>query len=191
MRRSAKLLGRLCLMLLILPALGCGGPDPEPSPPCERKCQDGTALRALREIMKLVFNLTLQGNAAGPQDETTPCPSGGSARVSGEATSNAVQGAIEVQLSYELMQCAYLQRDDEPDENYDMTVTGTVSQQGTIAVQPTATMALTMSSDAVTFFGNVYDPPLPFEEPSCAVRMGQNGNHLSGTICDREAGTDL
>ncbi len=172
-------------------SVGCGGPDPEPSPPCERQCQDATALRSLREIMKLVFNLTLQGNDAGAQDETTPCPMGGSARVFGTATSNAVQGAIEVDLTYELMQCAYLQRDDEPPENYNMTVAGTVRQQGTIAVQPSATMALNMSSDTVAFVGTVYDPPIGFEEPACAVRMGQSGNQLSGTICDREAGTDL
>jgi hypothetical protein len=186
-----RTMGQMLLVLSAVPAIGCGGPDPEPSPPCERECQDATALRSLREIMKLVFNITLQGNAVGPQDETTACPSGGSAHVFGTATSNAVQGAIEVDLTYELFDCAYLQRDDEPEENYNMTVAGTVTQQGTIAVQPSATMALNMSSDAVSFSGNVYDPPLAFSEGSCPVRMGQNGNQLSGTICDREAGVDL
>lgn len=185
-RHSPPSKARLAVLLPLL--IACGGPDPEPSPPCEQKCQDGNALRSLRETMKLVFNLTLQGNPVGPQDETTPCPMGGSGRVFGEATANAIQGAIEVDLTYELTQCAYLQRDDDPHENYNMTLTGTVLQRGTIAVQPSVTTALNMSSDAVTFAGNVYDPPIEYSADACPVVMGQSGNNVSGTICEREAG---
>jgi hypothetical protein len=180
------------VVAFLLPLLvACSGPDPEPSPPCERKCQDANAMRALRETLKLVFNLTLQGNPVGPQDETTLCPMGGSGRVFGQATANAIQGAIEVDLTYELTQCAYLQRDEDPPENYDMTLTGTVLQQGTIAVQPSVTTALNMSSEAVTFSGNVYDPPIEYNEDACPVVLGQNGNHVSGTICEREAGVSF
>jgi hypothetical protein len=180
------------LIALVLPLLpACGGPDPEPSPPCEQRCQDANAMRALRETLKLIFNLTLQGNPVGAQDETTFCPMGGSGRVFGQATANAIQGAIEVDLTYELAQCAYLQRDDDPPENYNMTLTGTVLQQGTIAVQPSVTTALNMSSEAVTFSGNVYDPPLEYNEENCRVVMGQNGNRMSGTICEREAGVSF
>jgi hypothetical protein len=183
----------LVAMLFVLgpSAVACGGPDPEPSPPCEQECQDANALRALRETLKLVFNLTLQGNPVGAQDESTPCPTGGSARVFGQATANAIQGAIEVDLTYEFMDCAYLQRDEDPDENYNMTFAGSVLQQGTIAVQPSVTTALNMSSEALTLFGNVYDPPLEYREEACPVRIGQNGNQVSGTICGREAGVDL
>jgi hypothetical protein len=183
--------GPASLLVLALLASACGGPEPEPSPPCEQKCQDGAALRSLRETLKLVFNLTLQSNQVGAQDETTACPMGGSARVFGQATSNAIQGSNEVELTYELMQCAYLQRDDEPPENYNMTLSGTVLQEGTIAVQPSVTTALNMSSESLTFSGNVYDPPLDYHEEACPVRIGQNGNQVSGTICDREAGVDL
>ena len=176
---------------LLLLLLGCSGPDPEPSPPCEQKCQDGNALRALRETLKLAFNLTLQGNDVGAQDETTACPMGGAARVFGQATANAIQGAIEVDLTYQLMQCAYLQRDEDPPENYDMTLNGTVLQKGTIAVQPSVTTALNMSSEAMSFSGNVYDPPIEYQEDACSVVMGQNGNRVSGTICEREAGVNF
>ena len=180
------------MIAFVLPLLvACGGPDPEPSPPCEQKCQDAGAVRALRETLKLVFNLTLQGNPPGVQDESTPCPMGGSARVFGQATANAIQGAIEVDLTYELMQCAYMQRNDDPPENYSMTFEGTVLQHGTIAVQPSVTTALNMSSEALTLFGNVYDPPLEYQGEACAVRIGQNGNRVSGTICEREAGVSF
>jgi len=177
--------------LLSLLLVGCGGPDPEPSPPCEQKCQDGNALRALRETLKLVFNLTLQGNPVGPQDETTFCPMGGSGRVFGQATADAIQGSIEVDLTYELTQCAYLQRDEDPPENYNMTLTGTVVQKGTIAVQPSVTTALNMSSESMTFSGDVYDPPIAYNEEACAIVIGQSGNNVSGTICERQAGVSF
>ena len=93
-------------------------------------CEDGIALRSLRETMKLVYNITLQGNPVGDQDESTPCPLGGRARVFGTATSNPVHGATEVELTYELEGCHYLEIDDEPDETYEVTLDGIVTQVG-------------------------------------------------------------
>ncbi|GMV14916.1 MAG: hypothetical protein HS104_37075 [Polyangiaceae bacterium] len=180
----------LCFTAALL-AVGCADDKAEPSPPCDEECRDRTAVRALRETMKLVYNITLQGNPVGPQDESTPCPLGGSAHVFGTATSNAKFGATEVELTYELAACHYLSRDEQPSENYDMTVTATVTQTGTLAVQPSATTALVMQSASVTLSGNVYDPPLDYLAESCAVELGQSGNNLSGTICGREVGLDL
>jgi hypothetical protein len=185
-------MARLWLSCVLLGCLACSSvEEAEPAPPCEQPCRDASALRALRETLKLVYNLTLQGNAVGPQDETTDCPQGGSARVFGEASSDSMQGATEVVLTYELMACAYLERDDEPPENYEMTLSGVIAQEGTIAVQPSATTALVMSSDSLSFSGTVYDPPISYEEASCSVVLGQSGSQLSGTICEREAGVEL
>ncbi|MEZ4225397.1 MAG: hypothetical protein R3B13_30880 [Polyangiaceae bacterium] len=177
---------------LLLPALvACGDPgEAEPAPPCETECQDANALRAVRETTKLVYNLTLQGKPVGAQDATTPCPQGGSAHVFGEATSNAVQGATELKLTYEFTDCHYLSRDSEPDENYDVVVSGTLTQSGTLAVQPTATTALVMNSDAMHIAGTVYDPPIDYDQ-QCELHLGQSGNQLSGTICGRNAGLSL
>ena len=182
----------LLVVSLAIPTAGCSAAEQAPpSPPCEEKCKDKIAFRALREIVKLVYNITLQGKPVGPQDQTTPCPMGGSAHVYGEASSNPVQGATVVDLSYVLDQCGYLQRDDEPDENYEMVLTGTVLENGTLVVQPTSTSALILSSDSLTFAGTVYDPPLDFNEQACVVQAGQNGNHFSGTMCGRTVGLDL
>jgi hypothetical protein len=163
---------------------------PEP-PPCHDECTDGIALRSLRETMKLVYNLTLQANPVGEQDETTDCPLGGSARVYGTATSEPVHGATEVELTYELRDCAYIERDDEPEESYEMTIDGTITQSGTMAVQPSATTALLMQSDSMSLHGDVYDPPREFHEDDCVVDVAQSGNDLSGMFCGREAGVDL
>jgi hypothetical protein len=170
--------------------VGCQGEPPEP-PPCDEACNDGIALRSLRETMKLIYNITLQANPEGEQDETTECPLGGSARIFGTATSEPVQGATEVDLTYELRDCAYTEIDDEPEESYRMTLDGTVTQSGTMAVQPTATTALLMQSDAVSLVGSVFDPPREFHEEDCVLDVAQNGNDLSGLLCGREAGVDL
>lgn len=185
------LCSRLIASLVALSCAACGAQDPPKAPPCERECQDAVALRALREMAKLVYNLKLQGQPVGPQDATTPCPLGGQARVFGEAYSNALQGSTEVELSYVFETCRYLSRDDEPGENYDMTLDGTLSQVGTLAVQPTASTALVMASESMSFEGSVYDPPLPFSEVECPVSLGQSGNSLAGFICNREAGLEL
>jgi hypothetical protein len=170
---------------------GCGSEQADPAPPCEQQCKDDNAVRAIRETMKLVYNLTLQGNPVGAQDELTPCPHGGGARVWGEATSDSMQGATFVDLSYQFANCKYIERDDEPDENYAITLNGIITQQGTIAVQPSATSALIMKSEALSLSGTVYDPPLPYEESDCVVELGQSGSKISGTICGRLAGANL
>ena len=182
---------RVLVLAAGLSLSGCSDPQAEPSPPCDQECQDRTAARALRETMKLVYNITLQGNPVGPQDETTPCPLGGKARVFGQATSNAKFGSTEVSLTYELAACHSLSRDEEAGENYDMVVTGSVSQTGTLAVQPTATTALVMQSAAITLEGDVYDPPIGYSIAACAVDMGQDGNQLLGTLCGRQFGVGL
>jgi hypothetical protein len=178
--------------LLLLPLAACGSPD-EPDEPktCDALCRDEIAARSLREVVKLVYNLTLQGNPIGSQMERTDCPMGGEALVTGFATSVAEQGATEVQLTYELSDCAYLQRDDEVEENYDMVITGTVHEEGVMAVQPTATTALIFESSGVSLEGSVFDPPLHYAETDCDLRLVQDGQRLNGRWCGREIGFDL
>ena len=182
----------LLMAILIATSCACGdGPAPPAPPPCDQTCKDGTALRALRETLKLVFNLTLQGKPVGSYDETVPCIRGGSARIFGSATSNAIQGSTEVELTYVLDQCAYVQKDDDEKENYSITVSGTVTQEGTLAVQPSSTTALLMKSDSITLTGSVYDPPDPYEAKECPLDIFQNGNRVAGTMCGREVGFDF
>lgn len=182
------------LFALVLVALACAcgdGPKPAPPPPCDQACKDGIALRALRETTKLVFNITLQGKPVGTYDVTTPCIRGGTARVSGTATSNAIQGATEVKLTYVFDKCAYLQKDDDAKQNYSMTISGTLDQQGTIAVQPTSTTALLMKSASITIVGSVYDPAEPYEVEDCPLDIFQNGNRVAGSMCGRDVGFDF
>jgi hypothetical protein len=135
--------------------------------------------------------VTLQGKPVGAQDQTAPCPLGGTAHVFGNATSNALQGATNVQLTYVFDHCGYQRQDTDPDQNYSMTLTGTTTETGTIALQPTSTTSLTLKSDAMTFTGTVHDPPVDYSAGECALELGQDGNQLSGKICARDAGLTL
>jgi hypothetical protein len=175
-------------LVLLLPA--CGEEDEQPKS-CDAACQDAVAARGLRDVLKLVYNLTLQGNPVGAQDEQTPCPHGGSARVTGLATSNAEQGATEVELGYQLDACHYQHRDDDAEESYDLVIDGQIGEAGVLAVQPTATTALLFASDRISIEGEVFDPAQGYAESECALRLAQDGDHLSGTWCQRVVGFDL
>jgi hypothetical protein len=182
--------GRAALFCGWFALAGCGEDGQGPKT-CDAACRDRSAARALRETLKLVYNLTLQGNAVGEQDERTACPLGGTARVRGTASSVPEQGATEVALSYELRACAYVQRDDDAEESYDTVIDGTVLQSGIIAIQPSATTALRMEAEAIRISGTVYDPPEVYAEPECALLLNQSGNHLGGTWCGRGVALSL
>ena len=182
----------ICLLALLLAACGSStGATPPPPPPCDQKCQDETAMRAMREIVKLAYNVTLQGKPVGDHDETVPCPQGGSVRVVGNATSNSVQGATFVNLTYTFTQCTYLQRDTDPKQNYRIAMTGDLAEQGTLAVQPSSTTAIDLQSHSLDLEGTVYDPPIDYSAKACPLVVGQDGNKVSGTLCDREVGLTL
>jgi len=179
-----------CLLLS-----GCGaGSEPDPPPPCDQACQDGTALRGLRETMKLAYNLLIQGRPVGAQDGSTPCRSsdgsvGGKVHVFGNATANPVQGSSFVELEYDFEECVYAAPPNAiPNQNYSLVVTGHVKQNGTLAVQPSSTTALLIDSGSLSLSGTVYDPPLDYELVGCELAVAQQGSRVSGTLCGRNAG---
>jgi hypothetical protein len=188
--------------------IGCNGAGPSPtSPSCDQSCQDSVALRGFRETLKQVFNGALQAQPVGAQDVTYACaPLGGTAHITGTATSNADVGSTSVSLTYVFDQCRYVAEDTDPKQNYDMSVTGVVVESGTIAVQPGSTTSLAITSEAVVLAGSVYSPPILYAtdggvsltdagdasiEGACAIQVSQDGNQLSGTICGRTAGVSL
>lgn len=189
--RAGALVWRVALVAGSLgasPITGCSAPGPTPAAPvCDQACKDGTALRALRLTIKLGFNLALQGKPVGMQMANTPCPEGGSAKVSGTATSNSTQGTTDVDLVYLFDNCAYLQQQDVSAESYHFTFSGTITERGTLAAQSNATTALVFKSDAVSMAGTVSDPPLDYVAKDCPLVVTQNGNVVSGTICGRPA----
>jgi hypothetical protein len=187
---------------------GCASKTPPPSPACEQDCQDGVALRALRETMKYAFNLIVQNQPVGPQDGGIELPLGGKARVFGVATADPLQGVSNVDLTYVFTNVHNFHKDDAPEQNYDVTIDGTLTQKGIIAVQPSSTTALgigTLAEDAgaegstrVSIVGKIYDPPIDYvaspsdagadESAGCTVTVTQNGNNVSGYFCGRKAG---
>jgi hypothetical protein len=142
-------------------------------------------------MMKLMYNLTLQGRPVGTQDARGPCPLGGTAHVFGTATSDAAQGSTDVMLTYVLDHCAYMAEDSDPTRTYDVIVSGTIQEQGTLAVQPSSTSAVDISCPAIDISGTVEDPPVGYQVSACALAAGQSGSKLSGTICGRPAGLTL
>ena len=173
---------------------GCGaGPRPAAPPACDQACQDGVALRGARSMMKLAYNQLVMGKKVGAQDAQTKCPklggTEGSVHVFGDATANAVQGDSFVSLSYDFQNCSYAAPPDPTaDQNYSVTLTGLVTESGTIAVQPTSTTALLIESDSLSVSGTVYDPPLDYAAMNCALAVSQNGTGVAGTLCGRKAG---
>lgn len=184
-------MARMMVVALLL-FVGCTSTANAPvAKTCDAACKDQVALRSLRVALKDAFNLTLQGKDVGTHDEGGPCPLGGTARVYGNVTSNSAQGATNVQLTYVFDHCVIQQKDDAVEQTFHITLTGTVTEDGVLAVQPTSTTALAIKSAAVTFSGTVYDPPLDYQETACPVTIQQDGNRLNGTMCARDVGLTL
>jgi hypothetical protein len=181
----------LFFVVAIVTACSGAGNSPAPPPPCDAMCQDNTAVRGMREILKLAYNVTLQGKPVGHHDESAPCPLGGSVHIVGDASSNAVQGTTFVQLTYTFDACAVLQVDPDPVQNYKITLSGVITESGTIAVQPQTTSSLVLHSDAVTITGTVYDPASNYDAEKCPMQLGQDGARISGTICGRDVSVVL
>lgn len=190
---------RVASMLVIACFVSCGGKGGGSSttPACDAACQDGVALLALRLAIKEVFNSELQTKPVGPQDASmcqvqigSMCV-GGVASVSGTATSNADQGTTTVNLTYVFKNYLYSQIDPDPTQTFNLTLDGTITEVGTIAVQPSSTTALEFTSSAFSLDGSVYGPSIPYVQKGCVLQLGQDGNNLSGTLCGRDAGTTL
>jgi hypothetical protein len=182
--------------LLVLAALvfaGCSSRSVGNTPTskaCDQACQDNVAARGLRETMKLGYNLTLQGNPVGAQDESTRCLSG-SGRLYGNAESNADQGATQVALTYEFTACENPNVSAAQAENYDLIFDGSLLETGVLAVQPTANTAIIITADSLSISGTVYDPAIDYQVSNCRIALAQNGNDLSGSWCGRSVGLTL
>jgi len=177
---------RCAVMSVALAVQACGGNKPAPPKACDAACQDDIALRGIREMMKLAYNFTVQGKPVGAQDATMPCLPTGSVRVSGQASSNSKQGTTTVDLSYDFKACAYTAAiDATPEQNYSLALTGTVAEQGTLAVQPSTNTVIQLQSDDLTVSGTVYQPTVDYDAADCALAATQDGNSVSGTLCGR------
>ena len=172
-------------------AVGDQGPARDRPTSCDAACADTIALRALRETIKLAYNLTVQGKPIGRFDETRACLKGGRVRVAGDVASNATQGATEVKLIYAFEDCTYMARDDDPMQNYDVILGGTVEEIGTLTVQPGSTSAAVLRSEALTLKGKVFSPGRDHAESGCKVDVAQSGNQLAGSFCGRTVGVRL
>lgn len=202
MKHLVKYASTLAIAVTLACGGGGGGDDAGP-PPCDQSCKDGVAILALRDAIKVVYNVTLQGQPDGPQNQMTACPLGGSATVSGTAQSNA-GGTTIVALTYVFKACEYSETDTDPTHTFQLTLEGTVNETGSISAQASSTTSLTFvspameqdagaasQSGAMSFSGTVYSPTSKYTEKDCALQLGQDGNEISGKICDRDAGTSL
>jgi hypothetical protein len=189
-RTSAPTL-KLLASAAMLFAFGCaGGKAPGPPPACDQVCQDGVAMRSLREAMRFAYNLVLQGKPVGKQDQAGPCPPPGigSFHIVGDAEVNPMLGLTTVDLTYTFTNCRLaLPKSTTPERNYTMTLDGAVTERGTLAMGGPTTAAFIVATQ-FSFSGTVYDPPTDYDEQDCAVDARQDGNMVSGTLCGRMAG---
>jgi hypothetical protein len=171
---------------------GCSSSASDELPPtCSLHCEAATAVRAVRETMKLVFNLSLQGNPVGEQDETVACPDGGSAHLTGQASADSERGTTKVGLAYDFQDCRYEQLSSHPSSSYALSITGRVQQSGVLAGPAQTTTALVLESEILTLQGTLYDPPLEYHAEECVLSVIQEGDRVSGTLCDLVVSVDL
>lgn len=162
---------------------GCGSTSSEtPATACDQACVDSLSIRAVRQTLRLIYNLKLQGGDVGEQDVSSPCPNGGSVHVTGTATSNAKQGTTEVDLAFDFTGCAVVATGTSA---FDLTIDGVVNESGVLPSSESNT-ALLIDATQLTLRGTVSDPAIPVDE-ICLLALSQSGALVSGTICDRPA----
>jgi hypothetical protein len=179
------------LALALASTSACSSSSSKTPTTCDASCQDEVAVRGLRNAVKLAYNLLLQGGPVGMQDKMAPCPLGGTVHVQGTATSVAEQGTTMVDLTYDFAACGYSETDTDPTKTFSLTFTGTVSEKGNLANDPSSTTALTFHSDSMTLKGTVFSPTVDYDDESCALDLSQSGDNVSGTLCTRMTGISL
>ena len=138
--------------------------------------------------MRFVYNQRLPGRPVGEQDASATCLMQGTVQIVGDAGANPEQGATIVDLTYVFDACVFSpSKNATHDRNYAMKLSGTLTESGILAVQPTSTTSLVIGSADFSFDGTVDDPAVPYKETGCSVDVVQNGNDVSGTICRRPA----
>jgi hypothetical protein len=177
---------RSAFVAALVTVLGCGaGRAPAAPPECDQGCKDAIALRTVRVAMRFAYNLVLQSNPVGMQDEIAPCIPTGSVHIVGEGTSNAMLGTTDVDLTYTFTDCVNpAPQNPTPERNYRLTVNGVVTEKGTLAMGGPTT-ALMLHGTEMGFSGTVYDPPVPYEETKCELVARQEGNNVTGDLCGR------
>lgn len=153
---------------------------------CDQRCRDNLAARAVRESVRVGFNLLLQGGPVGEQDKAGPCPFGGKVRVEGTATTDAATGTTQVDLTWQFTACG-VKRVGSKDEAYEVTIDGELTQKGKISNVAGQTTALVLASDAMKVSGQVSLPTVPVDE-TCPLALTQDGSQVSGKFCGRDAG---
>jgi hypothetical protein len=192
------------LALAIACSSGCAiSASPPPTPTCDQACQDGVAIRALRNGMAVVYNKAFpqpipkgvtppEGFVPpplvlpGPQDLHVPCDATHVVHLFGDATSDPNQGVTFVSLTYDVAGCvADNQNDPTPEQNYTLEIAGTLTEIGTLGGNNTT--AVVIRGDSVAFSGSVFHPAYEYVE-TCELDLVQNGNNVSGRLCGRTVG---
>jgi hypothetical protein len=190
----------LCAALLF--CVGCGnGAKSTPPPVCGQACQDGVALRGLRTMIKIAYDGLVQGKPVGAQDVMQSCIYQGTVHIHGLATVNALQGDTflgdsravpPVPFTYDFASCRWIEPTSATaEENFDLTLSGSVGELGTLSQQPTANTVLGFTAGGLHLSGTVYDAPIPYDA-FWNLKAGQTGNSMSACICtpDGDGGTD-
>jgi hypothetical protein len=190
-RRFGATRGTRCLAFLVSSAavtLGCAsGNAPAAPPACDQPCRDSVALRALRVGMRFAYNFAIQSKPVGMQDEMVPCIPSGNVHIVGDGQSNAMLGTSTLHLTYTFTNCVNpAPQNTTPERNYKLTMNGTVSETGTLAMGGPTT-ALKLHGTGMGFSGTVYDPPVDYVEMDCVVDASQDGNTMTGEVCGRMA----
>lgn len=142
---------------------------------CDQKCQDGNVGYGLNHTFWFLWNQNIAGTPVGNKDITVNGPLGGSVHLYG-TTAQSSNGISTVHLTCDLTLCK------NSDDYYTLTFTGSVACDGTFS---TTHKAFVFSSNALTFKGTVGKNTNNPVNTTCEVRVVQENDNLSGTICGR------
>jgi hypothetical protein len=150
------------------------GSSSSTSSTCDQECIDSYTGFGVHEIVRFLYNQNFAGQPVGTQDTTAACALGGQAVITGTTGYDSVNAITSVDLTYAMQSC-----ENSDGSSFDLTLTGSVVENGTFS---DSTTALTFISSSLVIVG---DANAETVSETCDVNVVRSGSSISGTICGR------
>jgi hypothetical protein len=142
---------------------------------CEQSCQDFNSALAISRTIDFIYDQNLAGKPVGRHDLPISCPTGGNVHITGTTEFDSSHDLTTMHLVFDMASCRSV------GSNYDVTMTGKLSADGTFGTNQTA---LTYTGTMLGLSGTAGGGIAKLAD-SCDVSITRKVGSESGALCGR------